>query len=405
MKRKPELHLHGMKRKSAAVASLAMLSLAGLALAQATPALADPTVQYVAVGSDTVQDVENQFAIDASGNLLGSYNATNQVTNAVHEVITPDKTTGQICSFARPNGSGEGREALGASLGLTDTGTPVAPAPQSGCVDIARSSSTPPSANVNANGALVFIPFAIDAVAGSTGPAAAGTVGGVATQATKITTAGSFTLADLKNLYDNCTPVTEGGVTYDPKGTTSGDTPIDLYIPQPGSGTRSFWESTLGFTDASLPTCVHDHIIAGVDNGNSVEEHDGTAVATDPNGFGPFSVAQWISQRNGHDDRRHGAQVYSLNGVSPFSNGSATTGALNTAFPITREVFNVVQYSRVAAGGANFDAGLASLLVGPSSFVCSDSFQIRQYGFATLPATASTFDTCGSISNANLRAF
>ena len=91
---------------------------------------------------------------------------------------------------------------------------------------------------------------------------------------------------------------------------------IDLYVPQPGSGTRNFWGTTLGNfpTGAgALPACVHDHIIAGAlapaNDGNvsvPVEEHDGTAVATDPNGYGPYSIAQYISQSHGHNPRIHG---------------------------------------------------------------------------------------------------
>ena len=87
----------------------AVVGFTGLVLAQTTPALADPTVTLVAVGSDTIQDVYNAFSLDASGNLLGSYNAVNPVTQVAHEIITPaDGTSGANCSFTRPNGSGEG---------------------------------------------------------------------------------------------------------------------------------------------------------------------------------------------------------------------------------------------------------------------------------------------------------
>jgi phosphate transport system substrate-binding protein len=389
-----------VKRKSIAAASLAVLGFAGLAFAQVSPAMADPTEVYVAVGSDTIQDISNQLSVDLGSNTLGSYNAVNPVTQAAHEVITPVKaTTGQPCSFARPNGSGEGVAALRFSVNSGSGAAPPAPQPQANCVDIARSSSGP-GTNASTTGVFVYIPFALDAVAGSTGPTAAGTIGGVNAVATAITQAGSFTLTDLKNLYANCMPITEGGVTYDPTGNVAADTPIDLYIPQAGSGTRNFWATTLGFNNTTPPTCVHDTIVAGADVGMSVEEHDGTAVATDANGFGPFSVAQWIAQRNGHNDRRHGAQIYSLNGTSPFSNGNPATGSLNTAFPITREVYNVVQFSRVS--GSTADPGLVAMLVSTNSFLCQDSLNIKSFGFATLGST--TPDTCGSTAS-TLRAF
>ena len=48
-------------------ATLLRDSAAGLVFTQVTSALADPTTILVAVGSDTVQDVYNKFAVDASG--------------------------------------------------------------------------------------------------------------------------------------------------------------------------------------------------------------------------------------------------------------------------------------------------------------------------------------------------
>lgn len=399
MKRKPELHLRGARRKGIAAVSLALLGFTGLALAQVTPAMADPTTVYVAAGSDTIQDIMNQFGLDAGGNTVGSYNAVNPVTGAAHEIITPVKaTTGTNCSFARPNGSGEGVAALRFAVNSASGATPPTPAPQAGCVDIARSSSGP-GTNASTTGVFVYVPFALDAVTGATGPASGGTIGGVTAVATNITQSDLFTKADLTTLYSTCQPVTEGGVTYNPGTATAGQQQIDLYVPQPGSGTRTFWAGQLNFSATTLPACVHDTIVAGADSGQSVEEHDGTAVATDANGYGPFSISQWIGQRNGHNDRRHGAVVHNINAISPFANGQPT-GNLNTAFPITREVYNVVQFSRIS--GASADPGLVALLSSTNSLLCQDSLQIHSYGFATL--SASTPDTCGAVTSAN-RAF
>ncbi len=397
MKRKPELHLRGVKRKGIAAASLAMLGFTGLALAQVTPAMADPTEVYVAVGSDTTQDVMNQSAIDSGGNTLGSYNAVNPVTVAAHELITPVKTTGTNCSFARPNGSGEGVAALRFSTNPASAATPPSPGPQQGCVDIGRSSSDQGS-NQSNTGVFVYVPFALDGVTMATGPATGGVVGGVTTVATNLTAADGFSKTDLQNLYA-CNNVTVGGTTYNPNTAAAGQQQVDLYIPQAGSGTRSFWAGQMSINPTTPPACVHDTIVAGTLTGTIVEEHDGKAVATDPNGFGPFSISQWIGQRNGHNDRRHGAVLHNVGGVSPFANG-LPTGNLNTAFPITREVFNVVQFSRVSGGAA--DPVLVGLLVGTNSGLCQDSLQIRSYGFGTLGAT--TPDTCGAVTTAH-RAF
>lgn len=377
----------------------ATLGFASFAVAQAAPALADPTQVYIAVGSDTIQDVMNQYAVDLGGNELGSYNAVNPVTQTAHEIITPVNSkpggTTVNCSFTRPNGSTEGLNALRKSVNQNTTATQLTAPPQQNCVDIGRSSSGPGSNQAN-DGALVYIPFALDAVAGSTGPTTGGVVGGVTTVASNITTADSFTLTDLVNLYKNCTTVTEGGVTYNPNTATTGQQQIDLYVPQAGSGTRNFWATTLGFNNTTLPACVHDTVVAGADTGQAVEEHDGTAVATDANGFGPFSIAQWIAQKNGHNDRRHGALIHNLNGVAPVTSG----GSLNTAFPITREVYNIVQFAKVS--GSTADSALVNLLVGPNSSLCQDTFTITGLGFALLGS--GTTDTCGSIAN-SLRAF
>ena len=405
---KPPVRLGRKPRlKTLMAVGAATVAFGGLAVAQAGPAAADPAASYVAVGSDTVQDVYNQFSLDKAGNFLGSYNAVNPVKATAHEEITPNvagasasSPTNQ-CSFTRPNGSTEGLSALRKSINPSTTATQLTAPPQPNCIAIDRSSSGP-GTNQSNTGALVYIPFALDALAGSVGPATGGVVGGVTTVPTVITQANLFTLTDLKTLYASCLPITAGGVTYDPTGATG--TKIDLYVPQPGSGTRNFWASTLGFSNTTLPACVHDHIVAGGSTGVAVEEHDGTAVVTDPNGYGPFSIAQFISQRNGHNDRRHGVVLQNLNGVFPCSNNTncSTAGSLNTAFPITREVYSVVLFSSVSPGGSTFDPNLVGLLVGAGSSVCQDQLTIINYGFALLGS--GTTDLCGSIAN-SLRAF
>ena len=64
--------LHKPRVRVLLALGMAVVGFTGLALAQAAPALADPTVTLVAVGSDTIQDVYNQFSLDEGGNLLGS---------------------------------------------------------------------------------------------------------------------------------------------------------------------------------------------------------------------------------------------------------------------------------------------------------------------------------------------
>jgi hypothetical protein len=400
----------------------------GFAVAQAGPALADPTVQEVATGSDTIQDVMNQYSVDLAGNLLGSFNAVDPVTGSqttnVEYVKGANATQPSLsCLSQRPNGSGAGQVALRESINPGTTATPaLSPVMPQNCADIARSSSGP---TVTSTGALQFIPFAEDAVTGAVGPATGGTIQGttgpVNAVATAITQASLFTKTQLQTLYASCGTVTVGGVTYDPNTpAAAGNQQIDLYVPQPNSGTRNFWAGQMGFPTGTLPSCVHDHMkdTATTFNGPSVEEHNGTAVALDADGYMPFSIAQWVSQNNHtigdpiNIDRRYGAQLQQINSVAPTT---GTPPTLNPAFPINREVYNVVEACKVdstapnpitpgaACPAGSIDPNLVSMLDGFGSSLCQDFPAILNYGFALLFNNANEPDQCGVV-DANHRA-
>jgi hypothetical protein len=161
--------------------------------------------------------VMNQYSVDLTGNLLCSYNAVDPVSGAAGSTIsyirgpnaTQPKTT---CAYTRPNGSSQGivaqRESINPATTATAYGTPA----EQGCLDIAMSSSSPAGTGAQStSGALIFIPFAEDAVTGAIGPTAGGTVQGingpVTTVATSLTTTNSFTLANLETLYTDCQEV------------------------------------------------------------------------------------------------------------------------------------------------------------------------------------------------------
>src|SRR5215469_4367715 len=208
LKLKPPTLLRKHRLRSLIAIGAMAAGVSGLALT-ATPALADPTEQLVAVGSDTIQDVYNQFSLDLGSNALGSYNAVNPVTALAAESITPvDGTAGVNCSFSRPNGSTPGIDALEASIGGTVGAGSQSPLPGAGCVDIARSSAgpnsdgSPATGNYTGTNAIQFVPFALDAVTAAIGPATGGTVGGVTTVATSVpSVVGSLTIAQLTQLY------------------------------------------------------------------------------------------------------------------------------------------------------------------------------------------------------------
>ncbi len=412
--------------KSLTAVGALTLGVAGAAFAAAGPASADPAFNFVVVGSDTTQNIMDGFAGTVSEGIIGSYDSVNPVTQTADEIITPGVAgaggSQQNCSFTRPNGSGQGFNALDASYNPTTTLTQLAVPPQPGCIAFSRSSSGPGSVGTSGPGALdssgnlVYIPFALDAVTDATGPSTAGqmtttqcvstttgctnVVNGFGTitftvPVTNITHANLFTLADLKTLYDSCGTVSEGGVTYNPGTATTGQQQIDLYLPQGGSGTFKFWVATLGIP-STLPACDHQTILTGPAAGIIDEEHDGTAVASDANGITVISIAQWIAQSNGVQlDRRHGAIEQAINGVQPI-----VSGALNGSFPIVREIYNVASYPEVvnSSGDTSFSPLLNGLLATTNSELCQSGFTISNYGFAALPSP-STPDACGATTN------
>jgi hypothetical protein len=407
------------------------LGCAGAAFAAAAPASADPAFQFVGIGSDTTENVMDYFTGQTSGGIIGSYDAVNPVTQVAGETITPGVAGAggaqQNCSFTRPNGSGQGFKALDVSYNPSSTlATGLAVNPQPGCIAFSRSSGGPGSGTSastgpgikNTSGNLVYIPFALDAVTDATGPTTAtsettqcfgpdtpsgftcssttglGTVT-FTTTPTHITNANLFTLGNLQTLYGSCASVTVNGVTYNPG---SGGN-IDLYAPQNGSGTLSFWETQMGVT--SVQSCWHQTIVAGPATGVAVEEHDGTALASDPNGIAPISIAKWIAFSNGvvTPDVRFGDILQPIV-VSGTAVQPVVSGTLNDNFPIVREVYNVMAYNEVvnSSGDTAFNPTLAGLFVGTGSALCQSTTTIQVLGFGTLPSP-STLDNCGSTAN------
>ncbi|MFI5906748.1 hypothetical protein [Dactylosporangium sp. NPDC051541] len=383
----------------------------GLVAGVAGPASADPVGALAGVGSDTTQDVMNGAGDSIGNGIVGSWDAIDPITRVQHLVIAPKRN----CTFNRPNGSGQGVTAIRQSGGVTAAiNAPFADEadqPEAGCVDFARSSSDP-GTNGSAAGRWVYVPFALDAVAVASshfGDATATNYNALSYDASNAAT-GQGT---LQKLYRDGATVTINGVTYDPQCNVApcagGATPIHLYIPQNGSGTRTYWLGKMGVT--TVPAWLHDKAWDGAGyNGAIVEEHDGTVLQNDALGLAPYSISQWVGQRNGHGDRRHGAHLHSLvntaNGtaVNPLSGAFPTseTGNLNASFLIRREVYNVVEWKKVNVGNAAFDAQLYAVF-GPGQGLCGKSAVILNFGFGLLNGSP-LGHTCGQIAD-NLRAY
>ncbi len=428
---------YSFKTRLAAASGLAALVVGGLV---PTAANADPIVvagkssyaQLAGTGSDTTQDVMNglQIAIgrvSADGDWkLSSYDATSDVANEV--LVT--KLGGN--SIYRPNGSGDGRDALLTSIGqrANTTGKFTYASPSTarswkadsldagndqvfGQVQYARSSSGP-TTNVSTTGAVAYVPFAKDAVdyavsANSLFPALS-----VGTD-TDAANANGVTPSTLFAIY-NCEAdriITKSGaatkLVSDAYTLADGETSTDIeaYIPQSSSGTGKFWALKFyGSESATLPACVtRTYPDRGSVAGGSVQEHNGSAIENVAGGITPFSIPKWIGMAKnvanvagfeGVTDVRAGAVLGTLNGIAPTL-GTGSNLRMNPVFLtngstsfLARSVYNIVPY-RLLTDPSTLEY---TMFNGRTSLVCANSATITAYGFGALTATGGS-NSCG----------
>jgi len=382
------------KRLVAAACGLGVAtSLIGVSVASADPTpLPGNARPLQGVGSDTTEEVMNGLAevvVDGSSNkLISSWNAKGSAAFSTR-ASSATEVAGADCAFTgnngesaylegrRPNGSGSGQQALRDSFIASGGSDEIF-----GCLDFARSSSTPSAGNL---GTLQVKALAL----------ATDSLTFALNRATVIPR--SLTKQNLVDAY-HCN---FGGFTTGA---------WKALIPQAGSGTRSSWLGKVGLTEADLAPagsfpCVTDQADGGARGGaNPLQEHDLRTLNT--TSIAPVSVAQWVSMMGG--------AVSDLRGPSMLGTIKASTGAipevsyaigLNTTygnlagttddFAATRTVYNVVPTSTLT-GGAN--ANTNAILVFEdtnadpainTSLVCQRSDVIQKYGFAPIA-------TCGT---------
>jgi hypothetical protein len=425
--------------KLAAASGLTALLFGGLVpqAAQADPVVSGSKSSYgqlAGVGSDTTQDVMNGLQI-AIGRVStnGDWKLSSYDANVVGTIKSKVNGTAAIC---RPNGSGAGVNALRVAIGNQTTsactpftGNTASTWDMTGATNVvgqfqyARSSSGPTTV---ANGVLAYVPFAKDAVGyavSSDSVMPELTVG----SSTDSADGSGETPESLWAIY-NCSAtriITKPGVDaklVNDSYVKAGDetsTRIRAYIPQDGSGTRSYWLGKFGITLASSDSCVEDKkyvvgdasapgdgnntFTTGADySGASVQEHSGAAVDGNRGAITPFSIPKWIAMAKGIQgvtDVRFGAVIGDLNGVAPTSGSGANLVTnpdyitdTNTSY-LTRTVYNVVPY-RTVTDPTTLEYKMFN---GRTSLVCSNGAAIRNYGFATLTAT-SGINSCGDVS-------
>ena len=382
-------HLRGARALLAGAATAALL-LGGALGASADPTNPDTGVpEFRAVngtGSDTTQDLNNGLAAVLTE--LGSYDATIPATDSDVWIQTRECGTW----IPRPNGSGPGVAALkaakagqvltnargtsrtdnapcGGAPGTEDVQGPLTAAD----LQFARSSSGIPAST---SGNYSYVPLAVDAVT-------------YAVHTNNTTVPRNLTSADLTAIYsaDNGEDVvlSTGTYTIGQAGTGADIVP---FIPQAGSGTRSFWLSAV-LDGQAQGTAVSDTYSGGI-----VQEHNGAVLAAVPNAITPFSIAQHIAQGNSAlleeqyrvtvNDRRSGAVLAEVDDADPLADG-----ALNTEFPFARPVFTVVQHAEIAT-----NANLRNAFVDNPSTTATEgavytagtgsSFAIEDFGFGSL---------------------
>jgi len=375
--------LRNTKLRLGAVASLAIGVMAFGALpASADPIAPNPFPSLVIVGSDTTQDVMAGLST-LNPAVLGSWDAFgggNIQTRASGPTVSP---------FKRPNGSTDGLFALSMASAAN---TPVFNNLYNGVnilgeVDIARSSSRP--STTPGTGVLTFIPFAIDAMSYAYNAASSfpGDVplGNAASDLPIPGTSPARFAFNLRNIY-NCRVTTY----VDRAGN---DQTIQPLIPQTGSGTRSYWITTMAIptgAGTTFPACVSDL-------GNTVQEHDGRFL-TGLHQIVGYSIAQYIAQgrhtqitQTSVQERKGNAVLGRVGTANPFTL-SGSTLTLNASFPIQRQVFNVVETTRLG------EPAIAAALVGPTSTFCTAAGTaiIQSYGFAPDPTNCGTTTLTGS---------
>lgn len=358
-------------------AALAVTSIATPAvLATTGTASAAAPVRLAAAGSDTTEAVMDvvlsRYAtsptnVDANttSNIpalpkAGGFAVAADTTCETRTYVTAGSPP---TTYTAPNGSGAGKNALKDPTNLTN-----------GCIDIARSSSGRSGSDP---AAFQYFGFAKDAVSwaafnGGHAPA-------------------SLTKAQIKSIYD-CT-----FTNWSEVGGTAGA--IQRYLPQAGSGTRSFFIANI--LDGSDPT-----LAAGCAAVKLVEENKGdqVAAADRPGAILPYSAGSWIAQANGATvNFRSTATVRAItvSGVvqkpvagPTFGKYQPNASVINGGtFPGVRTVFNVVDTDSVAytaaRGAVGFDPANPTVVASRSP-LCNGQLDavLRTFGFTPLAADA-----------------
>ncbi|HYZ56484.1 MAG TPA: substrate-binding domain-containing protein [Streptosporangiaceae bacterium] len=366
---------------------------ATLAAITAAPAMADPigsngksvvpqSYDVVGVGSNTTQYVLDQISVDYNKTIPASKHSASHPYFYTWDAVKPGSSSSVPTkivpkagckSITRPNGSTAGLNALKISQQIAGGHY---------CVDFGRSSSGRSSSAPGLGpGGVSYVAFATDAVTWAT---RAANHGGSDAPA-------SLTLAQLKGIFTCQT------TNWNQVGGKNGA--IKVYLPQPGSGTLSFWEKVMGIT--TLGSCVDQH----------PEENEGTYSGfNNKNAIFIFSIGSYIAEKY-HSaacgktptgtQNKFGCNTIGVLGINKISGVAPTTTAAvpvtNPNFPSAfhRTLYNILRWTTTSDHiPSNLEPIFARSHAKVKGYLCTNATaikDIKNYGF--IPT-----NLCGSIS-------
>jgi len=407
----------------------------------AGPVSADPAAgvyaDLVGTGSDTTQDIMNGLSAalgenpDSGDLYLASYDAApgDMVAgdcNTADDKITPQE--GGV-TFVRPNGSSNGRDTLRAAIGQASSASvksyacglsggasaTLTAATIAGAVHYARSSSGPGAGDTTSIGVLAYVPFAKDAMTVAVSPTTkipALTFGtaSVNTSFGGVTGKVEPTLYALYTCKATQVIVPASGSSFLANGNyveQAGDVahPLNVYIPQAGSGTRSYWIARFNVTETNITdgaanaSCLDATINGGANAGEAVQEHSGLAVGSDDYAVTPHSIPTYVAQNNevpGVTSRINGAVLHPIGGINPTT-GTGTSKAMNPAYLTSTKtsMLGRLMYNIVPSRTLDDPTSLENeVFAGTDSLLCQETATITTYGYGLLTATQGS-SSCG----------
>jgi hypothetical protein len=344
---------------------------AGLLVSAGATAAHAASVNIVAVGSDTIQNVDDVL-LSGPGvfNIHAAPTSPQTVpadTTSCQQSVTyaaPPVPGGDVLA---PNGSGNGRNALVQGSAYNPA------APNNGCVSIARSSGAPRGTAGGDSAGFEYYAFALDSVSWSSASLNAPAV---------------LTPAQILGIY-NCTFTNWAQVG-------GGSAPIQRFEPQPGSGTRSFFESAfLGGLDPTTITAAGcPAVITVQSNGLPLEENTGKEV--NPlfyqTAIIPHSGGQWGFQGNNSInptvDFRNGFRLGGIVATRKAANNTSITDGATTTGSTT-----------VTSPGNNFTAAMDGAPISGSGIPSGDLINFNTTGNITLSSSGNTRTITDGVTN------